>query len=1048
MFFATEKKERAAQQATPRVYTVPQGTPFLTALVRALLAGDLPVPGGPRPGPLELADITLMLPTRRATRALQDAFLKAANGSAMLLPKIRPIGEGADELGFLAGLADADARDGGAAGIAPAISEIERQLVLTKLVLQWSHAMRRGSGGEGELLPYTAAGASTPAQAARLAQELARLMDVVEIEEVSLSALATLVPDTFSEHWAQTLSFLEVVTEFWPLHLNERGFFSPMQRRNALMLAEAERLVATRPAAPVIVAGVTGTVPAATRLMSVVAGLPNGALVLPALDLILDKESWNAIVPAHPEHPQFGLKKLIDALGLGREHIVPLPGTAQSPAQRARWSLASEAMRPAGTTEHWHRFVAAASKKETAQALAGVTILDAPSAEDEAEAIALILRHVAQTPGKTAALVSPDRLLARRVSTRLESWGLRVDDSAGRPFAKTVPGAFLNLVADVVAKRIEPVALMTLLKHPLCRLGMRASDLRRGARALELAVCRAPYFGHDIEGIAAALARAQGDMRDGARRHRAVRRLRPEDWQAAHDVLQRLGKALRPMQVLFAPSAPTSLHTLAKAHAEAAEALAATGEGSPLWNGEAGEAAALLFTSLMDAAMPAPEIEAADYPELYHSLIAAENIRPRGSAHPRLFIWGPFESRLQQPDIVILGSLNEGTWPQAADPGPWLNRPMRQALGLPAPEERIGYAAHDFASLLGADRVYLTRAAKIDGVPTVPSRWLLRLDALLAGMGQTPAPDQAWLEWAQARNGIEGAPQPVRAPAPRPALALRPRQLSVTAIEKWIANPYALFAQRILGLEPLPALGREPDAALRGQIVHDALSRFARRFPEQLPEDAHGELLALAEAVLADYTGSPRVAAFWAPRFARFAAWFAETEPARRAGMTRTITEVDGRMVLEGPGGAFTLTARADRVDVGASGIVITDYKTGSNLTSLASRAKQGEAPQLPLEAATAMAGGFAGVGKEPVLGLRYISASGGEPPGQERNLDEDPAVLARRAEAGLAKLIAEFDREATPYRALRRARFTYDYDDYAHLARVAEWSAASVEEG
>ncbi|KAB2915309.1 MAG: double-strand break repair protein AddB [Hyphomicrobiaceae bacterium] len=1043
-------KQQATQQAARRVYTVPQGTPFLTALAHALLAGDLPVPGGPRPDPLELADVTLMLPTRRATRALQDAFLKAANGSAMLLPRIRPIGEGADELGIIAGLADADARDGGAASIRPAITEIERQLVLTKLVLQWSRAMRHGSGGDGELLPYSAAGASTPAQAAHLAKELARLMDVVEIEEVSLSALATLVPDTFSEHWARTLKFLEVVTEFWPLHLKERGLFSPMQRRNALMLAEAERLAAVRPGAPVIVAGVTGTVPAATRLMSVVAGLPNGAIVLPALDLVLDEASWNALVPAHPEHPQFGLKKLIDALGLKRETIMPLRGAVQSRRQRARWSLASEAMRPAGTTERWHKFVAGASKEEMAQALAGVAILDAPNAEDEAEAIALILRDVAQTPGKTAALISPDRLLARRVSTRLQSWGLQVDDSAGVPFAKTVPGAFLDLVVEAVVKRIEPVALVTLLKHPLCRLGMKASDLRCGARALELAVCRAPYFGHEIEGIASALARAERDMRRGARRHRAVRRLRPEDLQAAHDLLQRLDKALRPMQTLFASSAPTSLHMLAKAHAEAAQALAATGEGedSPLWLGEAGEAAALLFTSLMDAGMPAPEIEAADYPELYRSLVAAENIRPRGSAHPRLFIWGLFESRLQQPDIVILASLNEGTWPQAADPGPWLNRPMRKALGLPAPEERIGYAAHDFASLFGADRVYLTRAAKIDGVPTVPSRWLLRLEALLAGMGQTATPDQPWLAWAQGRNSIEGAPKPVRAPTPRPALALRPRQLSVTAVEKWIANPYALFAQRILGLEPLPPLGLEPDAALRGQIVHDALSRFARRFPEALPDDACGELLALAEAALADYTGSPRVAAFWAPRFARFAAWFAETEPARRAGMTRTIAEVDGRMVLEGPGGAFTLTARADRVDIGAGGVVITDYKTGSNLASLAGRAKHGEAPQLPLEAAIALTGGFAGVGKGPVLGLRYISASGGEPPGHERDLDGDAALLARDAEAGLARLIAEFDREATPYRALRRARFTYDYDDYAHLARVAEWSAENVEEG
>ena len=159
--------------------------------------------------------------------------------------------------------------------------------------------------------------------------------------------------------------------------------------------------------------------------------------------------------------------------------------------------------------------------------------------------------------------------------------------------------------------------------------------------------------------------------------------------------------------------------------------------------------------------------------------------------------------------------------------------------------------------------------------------------------------------------------QPVRAPEPRPPVAHRPRELSVTTVETWIANPYAVFARRILRLEPLPLLGEKPGPALRGQIVHEALGRFAHSFPEKLPKDIAKELMAIAEAVLADYTGNPRVAAFWAPRLARFAGWFAETEAARRTGMTKTVPEVGGKMVLAGPAGPFTLTARADRIDVG-----------------------------------------------------------------------------------------------------------------------------------
>ncbi len=448
-------------------------------------------------------------------------------------------------------------------------------------------------------------------------------------------------------------------------------------------------------------------------------------------------------------------------------------------------------------------------------------------------------------------------------------------------------------------------------------------------------------------------------------------------------------------------------------------------------------------------AVPAPAMAAADYPEFYRGIVAEETIPLRGPAHPRIAIWEPYELRLQQPDVVILGSLNEGTWPRTAEPGPWLNRPMQAALGLPAPEERIGDAAHIFTSLLGVERVYLTRAAKIDGVPTVPSRWLLRLQALLGGVGAAAADGKPWLGWAHARNALDRKAEPVRAPEPRPPLALRPRKLSVTAVEKWIANPYAIFAERILRLEPLPELGRQPDAALRGQIVHDALGRFAERFPQQLPADTAAELVALAERGLTLLTGSPRVAAFWAPRFARFATWFAETEPARRTDVARSLAEVEGSLVLDGGAKPFTLTARADRIDVGKAGLVITDYKTGGNIKELARRAKEGEAPQLPLEAAIALAGGFTGLpAGAAVTGLRYISGSGGEPPGLECPVGNgDVATLARNAREGFARLIAAFDRESTPYRAVRRARFQYRWDAYAHLARVAEWSAETDEE-
>src|SRR5262245_7614563 len=594
-----------------RIYTVPHGTPFFAALAEALLTGRLNLPSGRRPAPLELAGITLLLPTRRDIAAVQDAFLKAADGAALLLPNIKLISHISDAP---QPFADAGDGQGTPADAKPAIGKLERELALSRLVLQWSQAIGHGRSS-----------ARTPAQAVRQAKELARLMDMVEMEEVGLDGLDALVPDDFSAHWGLTLDFLKIVTEHWPRHLNELGKVSPAGWRKRLMLTEAERLRRSPPPQPVIVAGVTGTVPAATTLMRAVLGLQQGALILPALDQTLDDESWKGIAPAHPEHPQFGLKKLLDALGIERKDVTLLPGMTPAPRHGARATFISEAMRPAGTTERWHGFLATAKRQDLAGALAGWTILEAPSAADEAEAVALILREAAEHPGKTAMLVTPDRALARRVSVRLKAWALEVPDLSGRALAATPIGIFLDLLIAAAAEHFRPLPLLMLLKHPLCRVGLEAGTLADATRALELAVFRAPYLGRSLADIAAALERAAKGTLPGAHRGRAVRQIGADAWQAARQLLARLEEILRPLEALMASQARAALPTLAAAHVDAAQALAsASGEQSQdaLWQTEGGEEFARLFAGLLDPNMAhAPELAAADYPEFYRGLL-------------------------------------------------------------------------------------------------------------------------------------------------------------------------------------------------------------------------------------------------------------------------------------------------------------------------------------------------------------------------------------------------------------------------------------------
>jgi ATP-dependent helicase/nuclease subunit B len=1041
-----------AQPSRPRLFTIPPSAPFLTTLARAVLAGDLPIPGGVPPDPLALPRVTLYLPTRRAARAVREAFLAAAGGRATLLPRIRALGDPDEDAALILGTeAGAEHDFEGAAG-APDIGTLQRRLALMRLILAWGRTRQTAEINHPSGLvsvPLVA----TPAQASYLAADLARLMDFIESEEVNLAAIEGLVPDEYAEHWQLTLDFLDIVTERWPQHLRDHGLVSPVARRNLLMAMEAERLRSQAPAGAVIAAGSTGTVPATARLLSVIASRPNGAVVLPGLDLSLDAASWKSL-GEHPEHPQFALAKLLATLGVEREEVVLIAGSATDAGMRARLTLVSEVMRPSHHTDRWRDFLDndgarrqldAATKRTTPNwesALAGISLVEAPTALDEAEAIALILRSCIETPDKTAALITPDRALARRVAAALRRFNLPIDDSAGVPMTRTVPGAFLDLVLGAVESNFAPAALMALLKHPLTLLERPPSEMWQAARGLELLAFRHVYAGQGLAGVAEAL-------KSPRERKLRGRTLAEGQKSPATKLVADLVAAFAPLTALFGKATPLTVRQLAEAHIATAEALAraAGGSASGLWQGDAGEAFSLLFTELMTQG-EALRIEPPDYAPFWRSLLAGQVVRPRGRAHPRLFIWGPLEARLQQPDVVILGGLNEGVWPQPQEAGPWLSRPMREKLGLPPPERRNGLAAHDFAQGLGAPTVYLTRALKVDGVPTVPSRWLQRLLALVeaAGARHVLEPALPYVEWAKARDAVPDL-APAKRPAPCPPPKARPRKLSVTRIERMLANPYEIFARDILKLYRLDPLGAEPDAAMRGRIMHQALHQFVLRHPEGLPAEIEAELVGIADGLFAELGGSPRVEAFWRPHFQRFARWFAATEPARRDGVVKVHAEVDGNLKLDVDQG-FELTARADRIDVAADGsVLIYDYKTGA-----APSQKQVDAlfaPQLPLEAAIAAGGAFGDLGPRTVSGLRYVEASGRRDGGEERAAATgSPVALGETALKALIKLIERFDQPDTPYEVKRRAGTAfaraYRFDDYAHLARVKEWQAAS----
>jgi ATP-dependent helicase/nuclease subunit B len=1025
---------------TPRVFTISATTPFLPTLANALLDGVL-IPGfAPRNDPLLLAGATIYLPTRRATRAFGDALLSALGAEATLLPRIVPLGEvDEDALAFadVAGLPERPSP----------LSTAARRLSLAKLIREY--ALLKERRGEASI-------ATTLSAALQLADELARLFDDMAIAGLPFDALdqPDFIPATLDKHWQDSLVFLKYVRPAWDEYLAANGLADPVAWRDVLLEREVERLAAD--AGPVVSAGSTGTIPAVAELISVIARRPNGAAVLPGLDQTLDDESFTLLgggkrgereVEPSPGHPQFGMKRLLARIGIERSDVVRLGG---APSERE--TLLSEVFRPAATSERW-RERGADFDRRAARALEGFAVMEAADPREEALGLALALRETLNAPDASAALVTPDRALARRVAAELRRWAIDVDDSGGVVLSDCDAGRLARLALSVAAESFAPVPLIALLRNPLAQFGASA----RAADVIEIAALRGP---RPAPG-AAGLVRRISDVRRRASARELYRRdprtnLKPRDWELAEKLTERVTAALAPLLGL-PPMQPVSFVELIAAHRAVLANL-----GVDLAKREPADLRALAqaFERFADAAAQAPSLTLRDYADAFATLLAGEPpVRPPFSA-ARIRILGPLEARLLDDRYVLLGGLNEGTWPPETRSDAWLNRPMRTALGLDLPERRIGLAAHDFAQAVGAREVLVSRARKQNGVETVASRFLQRLAAVAPAAAWEAARKrgQRYIDLAHALEQAAPVP-PVERPAPRPPAEARPSRLSVTEIETLIRDPYSIYARHVLRLDPLEEIDADAGAAERGTILHEAFAEFVRDTPDGLSSDALEKLIAAGLKAFATIEDRPELRAIWWPRFFRAAQWFIGHDIERRKEATRVIVETSGKISFEAGGRPFTLSARADRIDLRKDGTVaIADYKSGQPPSP--SQILSGIAPQLPLEAAIVRDGGFDDVPKgAPIAEIAVVRVSGGQPPGEWRVLDvtkaqgpaaerakklgiKTPDQLAAASRALLETLIRKFADPTAPYLSIPRPKWRGRFGEYDHLARIKEWSA------
>lgn len=945
--------------------------------------------------------VLVLLPSRRACRALREAFLRITAGKPLLLPRIQPIGDVDEDELLLAGwLAMPDASQGTA-------TNVRRQLLLGRLIGAFN-AQRTG-----ETQPLD--------QSVWLAAELMRFLDEAERQHVPLDGLHRLVPAEYAEHWKEVVEFLSVLSQNWEGIEREQGVESPVKTRNRLMQALVEQWRDHPPQTPVIAAGSTGSIPATAQLLKAVAQLPQGLLVLPGLDTAMPDAVWDLL---EETHPQFGLRQLLGQLKCERQDVVAWHADTLPSANAARAALLAQAMLPPAATEGWH-----ALQIDWQQALDRLRYQECASPQEEAKVIALLLREALETPGKTAALVTADRTLARRVCAVMERFGVALDDSAGKPLANTPPAVFLKLVLEAVTSHMAPVALLAMLKHPLCSIGGDRETCLEMTRLMELAVMRGERIEGGMEGLIVAV------------------KLRVFDKSLA----QRLIAWLRELQAAFATfaaanaSAVLPLAALVDAHIACAENLSMRPEGGALWQGQGAQELAQLIADIRDAAEVVQTLAPPHYSGLLEALLAGNEVRARFGTHPRLHILSPMEARLQHYDRVILAGLNEGGWPALPSADPWMSRPMRTQFGLPLNDRAVGQSAHDFCQLFHAPEVFLTRAAKQEGTPTVPSRWIQRLKAILDAHGQwaSLAGDAQWTRWAHLLDAPEAMAEAVRQPAPVPPVSSRPRALYATRVELLLRDPYSIYARFILSLEPLEALDKEPDAALLGSMIHEAMECFCKKHPQTLPDNPVDALLACGMEAFAVLKNKPVQHAFWWARFENAAHWIIEQERIRRPGISEVLAEKKGEYAFEAPGGTFTLKAKADRIERRSDGsLVIADYKTGSKPKG--DDIVLGHGSQLPLIGVIAEHGEYEGVEESMLQSLEYWEIKGTREKGRISTPDSKKlsleALLGDTRE-GLLRVIAQFDNVQTPYVSHPHESKKPKYSDYDQLARVDEWA-------
>ena len=1004
----------------PKVYTIDPNFSFLDVLAFGFLkkiSFDREV----------LAQSIFFLPTQRSVANFASCIKGFFDNGTVILPTIRPLGDLMDEELFFGNYMDPLNVEN--ISQKKVMSRLRRRLLLTQLVERFMEL-------DGENRESRESVGNNYKGSVGLANALAAMLDRMQIEGISLDKLENFVPEEHAMHWQTTFKFLKLLIEHWPKILEEENLVDPATYTNNLLEHLSAKWEKSQPAQFITIAGSTGSMPATAELIKVVASLKNGAVVLPGLDQRED-EIYRKVVVDDATHPQHMMFSLLDKLGIHPGNVQDWLPTAnntlkeKSPA--GRFKLFSEALLPPALSGRW-RLV---TKKTVPQKdLEGIIIIESDDQRAEAETIALIMRETLEQEARSAALITSDRNLARQVTSAASRWNLNIYDSAGQQFLNNNYINFWRLVGEMVFNQLAPVPLLSALKHPLANGGLPKVEFQKKVSQLELLFLRGERPKPGVDGLLEAV--------NIGRRHNKNRKINTDAIgipaiDNLYEWLSELAPVIRSFEHALTSGSKT-LPEMLSLHLALVEKLS----GPIELNGETTETNNQIVKILNDFYEQSQDLRIVDgisYTSLFETVLSDFVIREKYQEKPRLAILGPLEGRLSEFDRIIIGGLNEGSWPPVIQPDPWLSRSMQEALGLMDMSKRIGQSAHDFLQAVCAPEVFLTRSRNLANSPTTASRWLMRVSSIFNAIGQDEIikeRGQKWQKWQKLLDQPQSKKRlGIKAPEPKPSREKRPCSFSVTQVGIWLRNPYAIYAKKVLRLEPLDPIDRMPSPIDRGNFIHQALEAFVSEGIPGNNNEALASLIDKGREIFSTTFEDPVVWAFWWPRFKRIAEWFVQQEAEERQNRIASHVEKKGVWHFILNGRPVQLRATADRIDqMRNDEWVIIDYKTGAIPSKR--EVESGLAPQLPLEAVILAKGGFKNLPAKECSELRYYHLTGGKTSGKVHSFTADTLLVD--VEKGLLKLLNDFDNPEMPYLYAPDYGTKPIFDDYGHLARVKEW--------